>query len=71
VIGVPGGQGMIVGRVVASAFFVFLQLLNLLLLLVWVPNLNDPVTRDYVDGQRFAEICGEGCRLPSEGPVMR
>jgi hypothetical protein len=28
------GQGMIVGRVVASAYFVFLRLLNLLLLLV-------------------------------------
>ena len=25
----------------------------------WHTELNDPVTRDYVDGARFAEICGE------------
>jgi thiosulfate/3-mercaptopyruvate sulfurtransferase len=25
----------------------------------WHTELNDPVTRDYVDGPRFAEICGE------------
>ncbi|HWM58437.1 MAG TPA: sulfurtransferase [Pseudonocardia sp.] len=25
----------------------------------WHTELNDPVTRDYVDGTRFAEICGE------------
>jgi len=25
----------------------------------WHTELNDPVTRDYVDEQRFAEICGE------------
>ena len=25
----------------------------------WHTELNDPVTRDYVDGRRFAEICGE------------
>ena len=25
----------------------------------WHTELNDPVTRDYVDGDRFAEICGE------------
>ena len=25
----------------------------------WHTELNDPVTRDYVDGARFAELCGE------------
>src|SRR5436190_24036878 len=25
----------------------------------WHTELNDPVTRDYVDGERFAQICGE------------
>src|ERR671916_1523704 len=25
----------------------------------WHTELNDPVTRDYVDGERFARICGE------------
>jgi thiosulfate/3-mercaptopyruvate sulfurtransferase len=25
----------------------------------WHTELNDPVTRDYVDGKRFAQICGE------------
>ena len=31
----------------------------------WHTELNDPVTRDYVDGQRFAQICSEkGISLP-------
>jgi hypothetical protein len=35
----------------------------------WHTELNDPVTRDYVDGARFAEICGE--RGITRGPRSR